>query len=84
MAAKESAPTSSPGSDLDRLARKMSPEELRKFRLSKEAEYYKTVEGFLDFVRDCGAAPDAQELPHGRGALEILNHAIEHQGSGVA
>lgn len=73
MAAKESAPTSSPGDELDRLARKMSPEELRKFRLSKEAEYYKTVEGFLDFVRDCGAAPDAQELPHGRGALEILN-----------
>jgi predicted phage terminase large subunit-like protein len=51
----------------------MSPEDLRAFRLRQEADYYKTVEGFLDFARDSGAAPDAQEQPHGRGALEILN-----------
>src|SRR5690606_34575989 len=73
MAAKGSEPTSSPGSDLERLARSMSPEDLRALRLSKEAEYYKTVDGFLDFARDSGAAPDAQEQPHGRGAREILN-----------
>lgn len=51
----------------------MSPDELRKFRLKQEADYYKTIDGFLDFARDSGAAPDAQDQPHGRGALEILN-----------
>lgn len=51
----------------------LSPEELRTYRLQQEAEYYKTVDGFLDFVRDCGAAPDAVAIPHGRGAHEILN-----------
>lgn len=51
----------------------LSPEELRNYRLQQEAEYYKSVEGFLDFVRDSGAAPDAQQYPHGKGAQEILN-----------
>jgi hypothetical protein len=50
----------------------LSPEELRSYRLQEEAAYYKTEEGFLDFVRDCGAAPDAQQYPHGKGAHEIL------------
>lgn len=52
---------------------KYSPQELRSYRLSKEAEYYKTEAGFLDFARDSGAAPDAKEKPHGQGAVEILN-----------
>ncbi len=52
---------------------KFSPQELRSYRLAKEADYYKTKAGFLDFARDSGAAPDAQEQPHGRGAVEILN-----------
>ena len=51
----------------------LSPEEVRNYRLHREAEYYKTQEGFLDFARDSGAAPDAQDQPHGRGAHEILN-----------
>lgn len=51
----------------------MPVEELRAYRLQKEAVYYKTPEGFLDFVRDSGAAPDAQAIPHGQGAHEILN-----------
>lgn len=51
----------------------LPPEELRNYRLKEEADYYKTVEGFLDFARDSGAAPDAQQYPHGKGAHEILN-----------
>lgn len=51
----------------------LSPEELRSYRLQEEAKYYRTKEGFLDFARDCGAAPDAQQYPHGKGAHEILN-----------
>jgi predicted phage terminase large subunit-like protein len=51
----------------------LSPEELRNYRLKEEVDYYKTVEGFLDFARDSGAAPDAKQYPHGKGANEILN-----------
>ena len=51
----------------------LSPEELRAYRLQQEVEFYKTQDGFLDFVRDCGAAPNAQAIPHGKGAHEILN-----------
>lgn len=51
----------------------LAPEEIRAYRLAEEATYYKTVEGFLDFARDSGAAPDAQQYPHGKGAHEILN-----------
>jgi predicted phage terminase large subunit-like protein len=51
----------------------LPPEEIRAYVLSQEADYYKTVEGFLDFARDSGAAPDAQQYPHGKGAHEILN-----------
>ena len=50
-----------------------TPAQIKKHRLKLEAEYYTTKEGFLDFARDCGAAPDAQEVPHGKGAIEILN-----------
>lgn len=51
----------------------MPPEELRAYRLAREKQYYLTVEGFLDFSRDSGAAPDARQYPHGKGANEILN-----------
>jgi predicted phage terminase large subunit-like protein len=73
MDAKTSAPSISSAEQFEKLAKKLPPEELRLYRLQKEAEYYKTVEGFLDFARDSGAAPDAQQYPHGRGAHEILN-----------
>lgn len=59
--------------DLPDTLKNLSPEELRNYRLQQEAAYYTTVEGFLDFVRDSGAAPDAKALPHGKGAEEILN-----------
>lgn len=48
-------------------------EDLREYRLAREREWYTTEEGYLDFVRDCGAAPDAQQKPHGEGAHSILN-----------
>jgi predicted phage terminase large subunit-like protein len=59
--------------DLPDFLSTLPPEELRNYVLKEEADYYKTIEGFLDFARDSGAAPDAQTLPHGRGAHEILN-----------
>lgn len=31
------------------------------------------MDGYLDFVRDCGAAPDAKMQPHGVGARQILS-----------
>jgi hypothetical protein len=55
------------------LPQDLNPEQIRQYRLQQEAEYYKTEEGFLDFVRDSGAAPDAQMKPHGQGARSILN-----------
>lgn len=61
------------GVDLPKFVKNLSPEELRQYRLQQETDYYKTVEGFLDFARDCGGAPDAQQYPHGKGAHEILN-----------
>lgn len=50
----------------------LAPEELRAYRLQREAEYYTSEAGFLDFARDSGAAPDAQLRPHGQGAASIL------------
>jgi predicted phage terminase large subunit-like protein len=50
----------------------LTPEQLRQERLRLEREYYLSDEGFLDFVRDSGAAPDAQLQPHGRYAQEII------------
>ena len=51
----------------------LTTEQIRTERLRREAEWYTSEEGFLDFVRDCGAAPDAQQKPHGEGAHHILN-----------
>lgn len=52
---------------------KVDLSDLRAFRLQQEKDWYLSDDGFLDFVRDSGAAPDAQEEPHGVGAHEILN-----------
>ena len=59
--------------DLPESLKGVSPEELRRYRIQQETDYYRTVDGFIDFVRDCGAAPDAQTKPHGQGAHSILN-----------
>lgn len=67
------AATDSVAAELKDKLSEFSVEDIRAYRLSKEAEYYKSIDGFLDFARDSGAAPDAQEFPHGKGAQEILN-----------
>lgn len=55
----------------------LTPEQIRSERLRLEREWYTSKEGFLDFVRDSGCAPDAQNKPHGEGAHHILNWKSE-------
>lgn len=50
----------------------LSVEELRQERIRREREYYLSPEGFLDFVRDSGAAPDAEYQPHGRYCQDLI------------
>lgn len=45
---------------------------LRTERIRRQREYYTSEEGFLDFVRDSGAAPDAEFQPHGRYAQDLI------------
>lgn len=52
---------------------KLTKAQIRERRIKEERDYYLTDEGFVDFVRDCGAAPDAEWEPHGRGAQWILD-----------
>lgn len=61
---------------------KASPEDLRQYRLDEERKWYLSVDGFLDYVRDSGAAPDAQLQPHGYGAHSILNWTKEPDPQG--
>lgn len=46
--------------------------DIRAERLARERAYYLSEEGFLDFVRDSGAAPDAEYQPHGRYAQDLI------------
>jgi len=48
-------------------------DQIRGERLRREVEWYLSDDGFLDFARDSGAAPDAQWQPHGVGAENILH-----------
>ncbi|HKO91864.1 MAG TPA: hypothetical protein VJU61_11960, partial [Polyangiaceae bacterium] len=50
----------------------MTPEDVRRERLRQEKEWYLSEAGFLDFIRDCGAAPDAQQQPHGRYCQDLI------------
>ena len=50
----------------------LAVEDIRGERLRREREWYLSEDGFLDFCRDGGAAPDAQWEPHGVGAENIL------------
>ena len=52
---------------------KVSVEDIRVERINREREYYLSEEGFLDFVRDSGAAPDAEYQPHGRYAQDLIH-----------
>lgn len=40
--------------------------------ISEEVVYYTSEKGFLDFVRDCGAAPDAVQQPHGKYCQSMI------------
>jgi hypothetical protein len=51
----------------------LGAEEIHNELIRREREWYLSHDGFLDFVRDSGAAPDAQWEPHGIGAEQILN-----------
>lgn len=50
----------------------VDPEAVYLERMKREREYYTSDEGFLDFVRDCGAAPDAEYQPHGRYCQSLI------------
>ena len=50
----------------------LQPEDIRQERLRREREYLLSDEGFLDFVRDSGAAPDAELQPHGRYCQDLI------------
>lgn len=51
---------------------RITSEDIRAERLRREREFYLSEVGFIDFVRDSGAAPDAEFQPHGRYAQDIL------------
>jgi predicted phage terminase large subunit-like protein len=50
----------------------LSLEDLRQERVKREREYYQSAAGFVDFVRDSGAAPDAVYEPHGKHAQSLI------------
>lgn len=45
---------------------------LRNERIARQREWYLSTEGYMDFVRDSGAAPDAVYQPHGRYAQNLI------------
>jgi len=45
----------------------VSEEDLRGERIRRERDFYLDPVNLLDFIRDFGAAPDAEEWPHGAG-----------------
>jgi len=49
----------------------VDPNDIRERRIREEREFYSKRENLLDFVRDFGAAPDAEESPHGEGLAWI-------------
>lgn len=62
----------------------VTAEEIRSQRLHEEREFYLDSANLLDFVKDFGAAPDAQEFPHGAG-LQWADEwpAYKHDDQGV-
>lgn len=57
------------------LAETLTTEQVREARIREAREFYLAEDGsgFLDFVKDCGAAKDAEWEPHGRGARWVFN-----------
>lgn len=58
----------------------LTKDQIREQRLKEEREFYLADDGsgYLDFIRDCGAAPDAEWEPHGIGAQFILKWEEYH------
>lgn len=52
-------------------------DDIRNERIRRQRDWYTSEEGFLDFVRDSGAAPDAVYEPHGRYCQELISWAGE-------
>jgi predicted phage terminase large subunit-like protein len=48
-------------------------DDIRNERIRRQKEWYLSEEGFLDFVRDSGAAPDAVYEPHGRYCQSLIH-----------
>lgn len=53
-----------------------TPEQIRQRRLELERQYYLQEEGFFDYCKDFGAAPDAIKEVHGRVADEVLPNLL--------
>lgn len=51
----------------------VSAEDVRLERLRRERDYLLSEVGFLDFVRDSGAAPNAEFQPHGRYCQDLIH-----------
>jgi len=47
-------------------------DEIRSERIRRRREWYLSDDGFLDFVRDSGAAPDSVYEPHGRYCNRLI------------
>lgn len=62
----------SPGTEYAEPLDELTAEDLESEALRQEREWYLSTEGFLDFARDSGAAPDCQYQPHGKYAKSIL------------
>ncbi len=50
----------------------LDPDQIRLERIRRQRSWYLSDEGFLDFVRDCGAAPDAVQKPHGKECQDLI------------
>lgn len=48
-------------------------EDIRNERIRRQREWYLSDEGYLDFVRDSGAAPDAVFQPHGKHCQSLIH-----------
>ena len=48
-------------------------DDIRNERIRRRREWYTSEEGYLDFVRDSGAAPDAVYEPHGRYCQSLIH-----------
>lgn len=58
----------------------LTTQQVREERLRLEREFYLDPGNFVDYLRDFGAAPDAEEIPHGVGARWITDWKVRETG----